>query len=60
VQVPSPGTGGPQDRGAQATMGDNAEFEKLSTLEARLAAALDRIAVGLGEVQPYLPPEDPA
>ncbi len=41
-------------------MGDNAEFEKLSTLEARLAAALDRIAVGLGEVQPYLPPEDPA
>jgi len=34
-----------------ADMGENAEFEKLSTLEARLAAALDRIAVGLGEAQ---------
>jgi len=41
-------------------MGDNAEFEKLSTLEARLAAALDRIAAGLGEGQLPLPPEDPA
>jgi chromosome segregation ATPase len=41
-------------------MGDNAEFEKLSTLEARLAAALDRIAVGLGEAQPALLAEDPA
>jgi len=40
-------------------MGDNAEFEKLSTLEARLAAALDRIAVGLGEAQARMPPEDP-
>jgi len=46
--------------GAQATMGDNAEFEKLSTLEARLAAALDRIAVGVGEALTQLPPEDPA
>lgn len=41
-------------------MGDNAEFEKLSIFEARLAAALDRIAVGLGEAQVSLPPEDPA
>jgi chromosome segregation ATPase len=41
-------------------MGDNAEFEKLSTLEARLAAALDRIATGLGEAVPPAPPEDPA
>ncbi|PWK62898.1 hypothetical protein [Roseicyclus mahoneyensis] len=40
-------------------MGDNAEFEKLSTLEARLAAALDRIAVGLGETQVIAPVEDP-
>ncbi|MBF9060047.1 hypothetical protein HKCCSP123_12720 [Rhodobacterales bacterium HKCCSP123] len=40
-------------------MGDNAEFEKLTTLEARLAAALDRIAVGLGEVQAAVPVEDP-
>lgn len=40
-------------------MGDNAEFEKLSTLEARLAAALDRIAVGLGEAQVIVPAEDP-
>jgi hypothetical protein len=40
-------------------MGDNAEFEKLSTLEARLAAALDRIAVGLGEAQAAAPIEDP-
>jgi chromosome segregation ATPase len=31
-------------------MGDNAEFEKLSALEARLAAALDRLSVGLGEI----------
>ena len=41
-------------------MGDNAAFEKLSTLEARLAAALDRIAVGLGEAMPAVPLEDPA
>jgi DNA repair exonuclease SbcCD ATPase subunit len=41
-------------------MGDNAEFEKLSTLEARLAAALDRIATGLGEALTHQPPEDPA
>ena len=40
-------------------MGDNAEFEKLSTLEARLAAALDRIAVGLGEAPGLPPAEDP-
>lgn len=40
-------------------MGDNAEFEKLSTLEARLAAALDRIAVGLGEAPARAPAEDP-
>jgi chromosome segregation ATPase len=40
-------------------MSDNAEFEKLSTLEARLAAALDRIAVGLGEGQAAAPTEDP-
>jgi len=32
-------------------MGDSAEFEKLTMLEGRLAAALDRIAVGLGEMQ---------
>jgi len=41
-------------------MGDNAEFEKLTTLEARLAAALDRIAVGLGEAMPMPAMEDPA
>jgi hypothetical protein len=41
-------------------MGDNAEFEKLTMLEARLAAALDRIAVGMGEVQATAPVEDPA
>jgi DNA repair exonuclease SbcCD ATPase subunit len=41
-------------------MGDNAEFEKLTTLEARLAAALDRIAVGLGEMPMAPPMEDPA
>ena len=40
-------------------MGDNAEFEKLSTLEARLAAALDRIAIGLGEAQARPIAEDP-
>ncbi len=40
-------------------MGDNAEFEKLTTLEARLAAALDRIAVGLGESHAAPPIEDP-
>jgi DNA repair exonuclease SbcCD ATPase subunit len=40
-------------------MSDNAEFEKLSTLEGRLAAALDRIAVGLGEAQAAPQPEDP-
>ncbi|MCT4684931.1 MAG: hypothetical protein N4A39_14500 [Roseicyclus sp.] len=41
-------------------MGDNAEFEKLTMLEARLAAALDRIAVGLGEAQAMAAVEDPA
>lgn len=41
-------------------MGDNAEFEKLTMLEARLAAALDRIAVGLGEAQAMARIEDPA
>lgn len=40
-------------------MGDNAEFEKLSTLEARLAAALDRIAMGLGEALDVPRTEDP-
>ncbi|NKX45896.1 hypothetical protein [Roseicyclus persicicus] len=40
-------------------MGDNAEFEKLSTLEARLADALDRIAVGVGEAVARAPIEDP-
>ena len=40
-------------------MGDNAEFEKLSTLEARLAAALDRIAGGIGALRPDPPVEDP-
>lgn len=40
-------------------MSENAEFEKLSTLEARLAAALDRIAVSLGETQALPSPEDP-
>lgn len=40
-------------------MSDNAEFEKLSMLEARLAAALDRIAVGLGEAQAAVPADDP-
>lgn len=41
-------------------MGDNAEFEKLTTLEARLAAALDRIAVGLGETQAGPAMDDPS
>lgn len=50
----------PKRAGATADMGDNAEFEKLTTLEARLAAALDRIAVGLGEVQAAAPVEDPS
>ncbi|MDG3040416.1 hypothetical protein [Roseicyclus marinus] len=40
-------------------MGDNAEFEKLSTLEARLAAALDRIAMGVGQMRADPPVEDP-
>lgn len=40
-------------------MGDTAEFEKLNTLEARLAAALDRIATGLGERLAQAPLEDP-
>ncbi|MEX3015833.1 hypothetical protein [Gymnodinialimonas hymeniacidonis] len=34
------------DEGAKAAMGDSAEFEKLTELEARLATALDRIAAG--------------
>jgi predicted RNase H-like nuclease (RuvC/YqgF family) len=40
-------------------MGDNAEFEKLSMLEARLAAALDRIAGGIGQMRAAPPIEDP-
>lgn len=40
-------------------MGETAEFEKLNTLEARLAAALDRIASGLGEALAQAPLEDP-
>ena len=40
-------------------MGDTAEFEKLHTLEARLAAALDRIAMGLGEAPASAPLDDP-
>lgn len=39
-------------------MGESAEFETLTMLEARLAAALDRIATGLGDLQPA-PLEDP-
>ncbi|WP_439138888.1 hypothetical protein [Roseicyclus sp.] len=41
-------------------MGETAEFEKLNTLEARLAAALDRIASGVGEALAQAPLEDPA
>jgi DNA repair exonuclease SbcCD ATPase subunit len=40
-------------------MGETAEFEKLNTLEARLAAALDRIAAGLGSAMPAVALEDP-
>jgi chromosome segregation ATPase len=42
-------------------MGESAEFETLTMLEARLAAALDRIASGLSDVQaaPPAPLEDP-
>lgn len=40
-------------------MGETAEFEKLNTLEARLAAALDRIAAGLGSTMPAMALEDP-
>jgi DNA repair exonuclease SbcCD ATPase subunit len=40
-------------------MGETAEFEKLNTLEARLAAALDRIAMGLGRVTAPAPLDDP-
>lgn len=40
-------------------MGETAEFEKLNTLEARLAAALDRIATGLGEAMVPAVLEDP-
>ena len=40
-------------------MGETAEFEKLNTLEARLAAALDRIATGLGEAMVPAVMEDP-
>lgn len=40
-------------------MGETAEFEKLNTLEARLAAALDRIATGLGEAMVPVVLEDP-
>jgi chromosome segregation ATPase len=36
-----------QDRGGNDTMSDSEEFEKLGALEARLAAAMDRIAKGL-------------
>lgn len=40
-------------------MGDNAEFEKLSMLEGRLAAALERIAGGIGQLRSEPPIEDP-
>lgn len=40
-------------------MGETAEFEKLHTLEARLAAALDRIATGMGAVLAEAPLDDP-
>jgi len=40
-------------------MGETAEFEKLNTLEARLAAALDRIASGLGETVAGVALQDP-
>ncbi len=42
-------------------MGESAEFEKLTMLEGRLAAALDRIAVGVGEAQARFtaPVDDP-
>ena len=36
-----------QDRSGNDTMSDSEEFEKLGALEARLAAAMDRIAKGL-------------
>lgn len=45
--------------GALADMGETAEFEKLNTLEARLAAALDRIAAGLGAAVAMAPLQDP-
>lgn len=47
------------ERRGTGTMGETAEFEKLNTLEARLAAALDRIAIGLGEAMTAPPLEDP-
>ena len=40
-------------------MGETAEFEKLNTLEARLAAALDRIAQGLGAATADVAMADP-
>lgn len=54
-----PGPGWTAKDGAPAQMGETAEFEKLNTLEARLAAALDRIAIGLGEAVITPPLEDP-
>jgi hypothetical protein len=42
-----PDAGTEQDQGGNDTMGDSAEFEKLVALEARLAAAFDRIANGM-------------
>lgn len=41
-------------------MGETAEFEKLNSLEMRLAAALDRIASGLAKTPPVAALEDPA
>jgi len=40
-------------------MGETAEFEKLNSLEMRLAAALDRIASGLSKTPPAATLEDP-
>lgn len=54
-----PGPGRAAKDGAPADMGETAEFEKLYMLEARLAAALDRIAMGMGAVLAEAPFEDP-
>ena len=59
-QQPFPAWVGTRRNGASKAMGETAEFEKLNTLEARLAAALDRIATGLGDAMGKPPLEDPS